>query len=214
MKRAPGIQPRWPDRLATMAGNRRRGGRRSRTLRRAFAAALLIAAGVIAVTGRPGSTVGVQVLAAARDLPAGTILDRADLTTLAVSAVPDGVLREAADGIGRLLAGPVRRGEVLTDVRLVPAGGPNPGPGRVAVLIRPADAGTADLLSPGMHVAVLAVAENGQATVLAADAVVLAIPPPAKSEPTKRLVVLGVPKATADRITATGITGALALRFT
>jgi len=183
-------------------------------VRRALAAALLLAAGVLAVSDRITPVAGTKVLTVARDLAAGTGLTQSDLTSVTLPNVPDGALRSAGQAVGQLLSGPVRKGEVLTDVRLVSAVGPDPGPGRVAVPIRPADPGTVDLLSPGVHVVVLAVPENGQAIVLATDAVVLAVPPPSKTEPTKRLVVLAVPAPAADRITATGLIGNLALRFT
>ena len=208
-----GLQPRWPDRLATFVSSRRRGGPRARAVRRLLAAALVTVAGVLAVTSTP-TTLGTPVVGVARDLPAGASLAPADLTTVVIPAVPDGALRQVAQALGRLLAAPVRRGEVLTDVRLVSTQGPAPGPGRVAVPVRPADPGTVDLLTPGVHVAVLTVAENGQATVLATDAVVLAIPPPVKSDPTRRLVVLAVPSAAADRVAATGVGGTVVLRFT
>jgi hypothetical protein len=182
-------------------------------LRRAAAAALVVTAGIMAIIGRPGPLPGVSVLAVVHDLPAGSTLEPADLTALTVTAVPDGALRAPPQALGHLLSAPVRRGELLTDVRLLSATGPNPGAGRVAVPIRPADPGTADLLSPGAHVAVLSVAENGVATLLAADAVVLTIPPALKSDPAKRLVVLSVPRGVADRITAASITGAIAIRF-
>lgn len=214
MKRAEGLQPRLPDRLATAARSRRRGGRRARNLRRALAAGLLITAGVLALSDRPGPQPGRQVLAVVRDLGAGNTLRSSDVTTLAVAQAPDGALRISSEAVGRLLSAPIRKGEVLTDVRLVSDAGPDPGPGRVAVPIRPADPGTVELLTPGVHVAVLAVPENGTATVLAADAVVLSIPPPPKSDPSRRLVVLAVPTPAADRITATAATGTLALRFT
>ncbi len=214
MRRGNGLQPHWPDRLATAARSRRRGGRRSRIARRALAAALLVAAGVLAVSDRIAPVAGTTVLTVARDLAAGTGLTQSDVTSVTLPNVPDGALRSAAQAVGHLLSGPVRKGEVLTDVRLVTAAGPDPGPGRVAVPIRPADPGTVDLLSPGVHVAVLAVPESGRAIVLATDAVVLAIPPASKTEPTRRLVVLAVPAPVADRITATGVIGTLALRFT
>ncbi len=214
MKRAEGLQPRLPDRLATAARSRRRGGRRARNLRRALAAGLLITAGVLALSDRPGQQPGVHVLAVVRDLGSGSTLRSSDVTALAVAQAPDGALRITSEAVGRLLSAPVRKGEVLTDVRLVSGAGPDPGPGRVAVPIRPADPGTVELLTPGVHVAVLAVPESGSATVLAADAVVLSIPPPSKSDPSRRLVVLAVPTPAADRITATAATGTLALRFT
>ncbi len=213
MKRAEGLQPRLPDRLATAARSRRRGGRRARNLRRALAAGLLITAGVLALSDRPGPQPGVHVLAVCGiSAPAAPCVRRT--SPLAVAQAPDGALRITSEAVGRLLSAPVRKGEVLTDVRLVSGAGPDPGPGRVAVPIRPADPGTVELLTPGVHVAVLAVPESGSATVLAADAVVLSIPPPSRSDPSRRLVVLAVPTPAADRITATAATGTLALRFT
>ncbi len=182
-------------------------------LRRALAAALLVAAGVIAIVGQQDPIAGIRVVAVLHDLPAGTTLRQADITTLTLASIPDGALRSPPQAVGHLLSAAVRRGEVLTDVRLVSAAGPDAGPGRVAVPIRPADPGTVDLLSPGVHVTVLSVGEDGQATVLAADAVVLSIPPPSKADPAKRLVVLSVPGAVANRITAAAVTGAVAMRF-
>ena len=210
---ATALQPHWPDRLATLARSRRRGGRRSRLVRRALAVALLVAAGVLAMAGQRAAPIGRPVAAVSRDLPIGTTLAASDLGTVHLIDPPEGVLT-AAQAVGAVLAGPIRQGEVLTDARLVPAGGPRPGTGRIAVPIRPADPATVELLSAGVHVAVLSVDDNGRATVLAADAVVLSIPPPPKSEPGKRLVVLAVPLAAADRVTAISLHGSLALRFT
>ena len=214
MKRAPGLQPHWPDRLSGLVTRRRRGGRRARRIRRGLAVLLLLTAGVTAVAGRDGPAPGSRVLAVTRDLPTGASLTSGDVSVVSDPTPPDGALRTAPQAVGRQLSAPVRKGEVLTDVRLVTTGRPDPGAGRVAVPVRPADPGTVDLLTPGVHVAVLTVAESGQATMLASDAVVLAIPPPSKSDPDKRLVVLAVPTGTADRITAAGVSGALALRFT
>ena len=45
----------------------------------------------------------------------------------------------------------------------------------MAVPVRPADPAIVDLLGPGMHVAVIVVGDDGAATVLAADAIVLVI---------------------------------------
>lgn len=173
---------------------------------------MLITAGILALTGTPVQPPGTKVLSVSRDLPTGATLAASDLAVVALPEVPDGVLRAAAQAVGRVLSSPVRKGEVLTDLRLVTSGGPDPGPGRVAVPVRPADPGTVDLLSTGVHVAVLSVDPGGQATLLAPDAVVLAIPSPA-TDRTTRLVVLAVPSATADRITAAGVVGTVALRF-
>lgn len=177
-----------------------------------MAALLLITAGILALAGDPVQPPGTRVLSVSRDLPTGAIIAPSDLVLVSLPAVPDGALRITGQAVGHVLSSPVRRGEVLTDLRLVNSGRPDPGPGRVAVPVRPADPGTVDLLTPGVHVAVLAVAQNGQATLLAQDAVVLAVPPPS-SDRTSRLVVLAVPAASADRITAAGVVGTVALRF-
>lgn len=107
----------------------------------------------------PGADATVPVLTAARDLRWGASLAVEDLRVVQVAAasVPDGALTAAADARGRLLASPVRRGEPITDVRLV---GPSllSEPGLVAVGVRIADAGTAALLRAGSVVDVLAAA--------------------------------------------------------
>ena len=190
------------------------GGRRVRRWRRVLAAILAVLAAVVAL--RPGAPaeVGQPVMTLARDLPAGAVLGAGDLSPARQLRPPEGARSELGSVLGRVLAGPVRRGEVLTDVRLVPSTGPDPGPGRVAVPLRPADPGMLSLLSPGMHVAALAVDATGRGVVLAADAVVLALPPPPAGHPEQRMVVLSVPAGGADRLAATTLSGSIALRFT
>ena len=96
---------------------------------------------------------------AARDLAAGAVLARADLRTAALPAglVPAGAARELPALVGRTVAGPVRRGEALTDVRLVGPGltaglGPQESS---AVPVRLADAEAAALVRPGDRIDVL-----------------------------------------------------------
>jgi hypothetical protein len=71
-----------------------------------------------------------------------------------------------------------------------------------------------DLLGPGMHVAVILVDDSGAATVLADDAIVLAIPAAPERGSPDRPIVLSVPTDSADRIVAAGLVGTIALRFT
>ncbi|TNY37300.1 SAF domain-containing protein [Thermomonospora catenispora] len=125
--------------------------------RRPVAAALAALSVLLTVAAvRPADPDGVRVLVAARDLPAGATLQPGDLrpAVLPAAAVPDGAIRRRAKG--RTLAGPMRRGEVLTDVRTVGrrllAGY---GPDVVATPIRPADPGTVRLVRPGDRVDVL-----------------------------------------------------------
>jgi Flp pilus assembly protein CpaB len=211
-----GLQRRLPDRVMVALGRHRMGGRRARTARRVAALLLLASAGVLAAAQPSPAGSGVPVLAAARDLPAGATLAPGDLATTALAAPPNGALAAGSAAAGRGLSGPVRRGEVLTDVRLLGADGPQPGPGRVAVPIRPDDPGMVDLLSPGMRVAIIGVGSDGAAQTLTDDAVVLWIPASdAGAAPAGRgrLVVLAVPTAVADRVAAVAITGSVGLRF-
>ena len=181
-------------------------------LRRAAAVVLILAAGVIALS--PPATTGEALVAIGRDLPIGARIEPQDLQIIHSAAAPDGAIRDPAVVLGRILAGPARRGEIMTDVRLADPAGPNPGPGRVAVPVRPADPAIVDLLGPGMHVAVIVVTEAGTATVLAADAVVLVVPAKSDRATDDRPIVLSVPAESADQLVAAALAGTIALRFT
>jgi len=193
--------------------DRRRGGRLARTLRRVAAAVLVLAAGVIAMSPAQAAT-GEPVLVFSADLPIGARLQPQDLQIVPTGRLPDGAIAEPAQAIGRELAGAARRGEVLTDVRLTDPAGPDPGPGRVAVPVRPSDPAIVDLLGPGMHVAVVTVDESGAATVLAADAVVLVVPDRPDRGSADRPIVLAVPAESADQLVIATVAGSVALRFT
>jgi pilus assembly protein CpaB len=112
-----------------------------------------------------------SVVVAARDLAAGTELAAADLRTVSmpVALVPAGASRRAAGLIGRTAAGPVRRGEALTDARVVGPGlvaGLRPGES-AAVPVRLADPDAAALVRAGDRVDVLGTPvdpDGGQAT--------------------------------------------------
>ncbi|GAA4205331.1 SAF domain-containing protein [Streptosporangium oxazolinicum] len=153
-------------------------GRRHRLIATVVAA---LAMGCAVLALRP-DTASVTVLIAARDLPGGA-LEAADLipAPLRPGTVPDGVLRPGTPFAGKILTGPARRGEPLTDVRLL---GPGllaaHGQGTVAIPVRVADPETARLLSPGDVVDVLAATSTwdgtAPATVVAEDVAVLATP--------------------------------------
>lgn len=187
-----------------------------RNLRRLAAAALVLTAALLLVTP-PRPTAGTPVVVLTRDLPVGAVLRDADLAVSPQLEPPDGALTDPAPAVGRTLAGAARRGEMLTDVRLVDPTGPQPGPGRVAVPIRPADATVVELLRPGMHVAVVSVTEDGVAAVLVPDAVVLLIGGTDGSTAGARdqgaPVVLAVPPESADAVVAAAVTGTVVLRF-
>jgi pilus assembly protein CpaB len=209
-------------------------------LRRALAryrrllAALLVAgavtAGISAVAPAPPPTVAVVV--AARDLPAGARLGPADLATARVppQAVPDGAYAGPSPPMGRSLAAPLRRGEPVTDVRLLGPGLLAGTTGLVEVGVRLADPGSGALVAPGDLVDVLAAAPDpvggvdaatamataasgeparsgtGPAAATVAESVrVLAVPPPpgtGASSVDGVLVLLAVPPSTARALAA------------
>ncbi|MFL6129375.1 MAG: Flp pilus assembly protein CpaB [Mycobacteriales bacterium] len=152
--------------------------------RRVLAVVLLVAAVVVALRPEaPSSTLGPPpagraVVVAARDMPAGTILAKPDLRTaeLPADVVPAGTALEVQPLLGRTVAGPVRRGEAVTDARLV-------GPGLTtglgaressAVPVRLADAAAAALVRPGDRVDVLGTPVDTAGTAGSGDAVEVA----------------------------------------
>lgn len=150
--------------------------------RRLLAAGL--AAGAVALTlqaAEPKAISTLPVLTAARDLPGGVTLGPDDVRVVDVptAAVGSGVLGSPDAVVGRVLAGPVRSGEPLTDVRLV-------GPGLlagwgddvVATPVRVADPGVVGLIHPGDRVDLLGApaSGDGEATVVARSVPVLAVP--------------------------------------
>lgn len=151
--------------------------------RRLLGAGLL--AGSVALTISalsPAAPDTVRVVVAARDVPGGTTLgrDHAELTQVPAGSVPAGALTTRDAWVGRVLAAPVRQGEVLTDVRLVGASlVESYGDRFVAVPVRVADAASAALLRPGDVIDVLAAAAPevpGDPAVVRARVVASAVP--------------------------------------
>ncbi len=149
--------------------------------RRIVAGGLVLLAGVAAL--RPDPEDGrAHVVVASHDLTPGAELTADDirLETRSAPTVPDGSQSDIGAVVGSTLAGPARRGEVLTDVRLLgrrlaeSAAGPD---ARI-VPVRPADSALIDLVRPGDVVDVVAAAEGStQATphVVATDAIVVSV---------------------------------------
>jgi len=99
-----------------------------------------------------------RIVVASHDLPGGQVISSGDVRaiTMAKADLPDGSTSDPDALVGRAVTGPVRRGEPLTDARIV-------GPGllrgladRVASTVRLADPADADLVRPGDLVDVLA----------------------------------------------------------
>ncbi len=174
--------------------------------------ALIVAAGWSASTDK---SQGVEVVEVSQDLAIGVTLTADDVRSARLDHPPDGALTSTDQAVGRRLGGAARRGEVLTDLRLVDTGGPDPGPGRVAIAVRPADPALVQLLQPGMTVTVIGVDADGSAATLCSDALVLAVLDETADRSGKsRPVLLGVPTADADRVTGGSLSADIALRFT
>jgi Flp pilus assembly protein CpaB len=148
--------------------------------RRRWLAALLagvaVAAGVQAATAPPQPAV--DVLTAARDLPAGAVIDGDDLVMVefAPGSVPSGA---GGDVVGRTLAAPVRRGEPVTDVRLVGPALTAGDPELTAVPVRLPDAGMVELLDVGDRIDLIGTdPQSSGASVVATGVPVLALPRP------------------------------------
>ncbi|MCD6638943.1 MAG: SAF domain-containing protein [Nocardioides sp.] len=145
--------------------------------RRLVAAAVSALAVALALQAlAPGPPPAVEVTVAARDLPAGARLVAGDLTTVRLprEAVPDGL---AERPVGRMLAAGLRRGEPVSDVRLVGPALARARPGEQALPLRLPDAGMASLVQPGDVVDLLATDPgSGRTDVVATDVTVLAVP--------------------------------------
>jgi Flp pilus assembly protein CpaB len=136
------------------------------------------------------------VWVAARDLPAGHRLAAGDVSAGAwpPSARPAGVV---ADPVGAILAGPVRRGEPMTDARLIGAGLLTGQPvGTVAIAVRLADPGGLVGVRVGERVDVLAGASTGGAVVGAVVGAQEDMPAPARTV-AEAALVLAVPGSAA-----------------
>ncbi|GAA4063830.1 SAF domain-containing protein [Actinomadura miaoliensis] len=179
---------------------------RAPRLRRPLAAlSAALATGLAVLALRPPPVATVRVLAAARDLPSGTVLSARDLRPLSLppDAVPAGALR--ANAVGRTLAGPMRRGEPLTDARLLTSGllrgyGAN----TVATPIRIADAGVARLLRPGDRIDVLTTPspDTPFSRTVVSSAPVVAVPRPRSDQ--GALIVLATDRPQAAALAAAG----------
>lgn len=178
--------------------------------------------GLQALTPGPGPTV--QVLIASRDLSWGSAIGRDDLAVAAFPAarVPSGALRDPVAAVGRRPTSAVRRGEPITDVRLLGTADPDGGPtdDSVAAPVRIADAAAARMLRPGMVVDVLAapaeafVPSDTPATVVATGVRVLSVAGPDElSAAGGALVVLATTAATAARLAAAQSSGRLSITW-
>ncbi len=129
-------------------------------------AAIAVVAGINAAAPPDPPTSAVVVTA--RAVPAGRVLEAADLTVVRRprDQLPDGALADPADVVGRPAVAALPRGQTVTDLTTLSTR--QAAPGRSIVPLRLADPDLAALLRPGDVVDVVAADEqSGTATVMA-----------------------------------------------
>src|SRR6185437_12342973 len=127
--------------------------------RRVAAGGLVVLAGVATLRSNPDGE-RVDVLVATRDLRPGTALTADDVRVekRLATTIPDGSQADPGAVVGATLASPTRRGEVLTDVRVLGnrLAESTAGPGARMVPLHLADGALLDLVRAGDVVDVLA----------------------------------------------------------
>ncbi|MCZ4519588.1 SAF domain-containing protein [Rhodococcus ruber] len=187
--------------------------------RRVAAGALVALAAVLFVDDAAGDD-RVEVITAGRDLTPGTVLTPADVVVSDwdSGSVPEGALIDTGAVDGQTLTGPVRAGELLTDVRLLGSRTATTALGTDArvVPVHLADAGVSDLLREGDQVDVLTVEVQEDpnavpaARVLASGAVVVLVSADAGgSRQRDRVVLLALPTDDATTVAAASLVSAL-----
>lgn len=183
--------------------------------RRVAAGGLVVLAGIAALRSDPEQD-SVDVLVAARDLGSGTALTDSDVRVEKRSAttIPEGSLTDPRRVFGTTLASPTRRGEVLTDVRLLGSrlAESTAGPGARIVPLHLADGALVDLLRVGDVVDVLAaptgeVQQPAVSKVIATDAVIVLVSAKEKlrSGDADRVVLVALPARVANTVAGSAL---------
>lgn len=172
------LNPTLPSRLAHLL---RPDWTRTILARRVAAAGLVLLAGLATLRSNPEGD-HAEVVVASRDLRPGTALtsDDIQIEKRLTTTLPDGSQDNSKVLIGATLTGPVRRGEVLTDVRLLSKrlAESAAGPDARSVPLHLADGALIDLVRPGDVVDVLtASTANPEVApkVVATDAIVILV---------------------------------------
>jgi len=196
----------------------------SRTLaaRRVAAGALVILAAVVALRSDPQGD-RTEIVVATRDLSSGVELTADDvrIENRTAATVPDGAQSDIEAVVGATLAGPARRGEVLTDVRVL---GPRlaesvAGPDARIVPLPLADTALLELVRPGDVVDVLAGSSEAGADarpqLVATNAVVVLVSekPKGAGNGSDRVVLVAVGAHTANEVAAAALLQTVTLTF-
>jgi len=191
--------------------------------RRVAAGGLVVLAGVATLRSNPDGD-RVEVVVAARDLTPGIALNPDDMRVekRLTATVPDGSQASLGAMVGATLASPTRRGEVLTDVRVLGSrlAESTAGPGARIVPLHLADSALIDLVRVGDVVDVLAApatdAPTGTAAVtkvVATDAVVVLVSTKQKVQAadSDRVVLVALPARVANTVAGSALGQAVTL---
>lgn len=195
--------------------------------RRITAGGLVVLAGLAALRSNPAGDYA-EVVVADHDLRPGAALTAADvrLEKHLATSIPDGARNDVTAVVGSTLAGPARRGEVLTDVRLLgsrlaeAAVASKAGPGARIVPLRLADSALIDLVRVGDVVDVLAAPATGSPEtppavpkVVATDAVVVLVSakPKLQAADGDRVVLVALPTRVANTVAGSALGQAVTL---
>ena len=178
-------------------------------LARRIAAAVLVLLAAFAALRPDPADAQADAVVAARDLSPGVPLAAGDLRIEKRSAtsLPDGAQADLDTVVGATLAGPARRGEVLTDARLLGSrlAGLAAGPDARIVPLHLADAAVLDLIRPGDVVDVIGAPSadsDAQPRMLAANAIVVLISVKQKTAGAgnDRVVLVALPTGAANAL--------------
>jgi hypothetical protein len=185
--------------------------------RRVAAGGLVVLAGIATLRSNPDGDYA-EVVVAVRDLRSGAALtlDDVRLEKRLATTVPDGSQADLATVVGSTLAGPTRRGEVLTDVRLLGSrlAESTAGPGARIVPLHLADSALIDLVRVGDVVDVLTAPAGDAPTgtqavtkVVATDAVVVLVSAKQKvqSADSDRVVLVALPARVANTVAGSAL---------
>lgn len=176
--------------------------------------AIVLACLVVINVAKPSARRGRHILTAAHDLPAGRTLIASDLVTKTIPGdlVPEGALAPGAAILGRTLTSAARKGEIITDARVLSPGLLRGTSGLVADPVRIADPASVSLLRVGDHVDVIAASDQNQVAIVqkvTSNVLVVAVPqvdPDSGGSTEGALVVLAVTSDVAQQIAKVALT--------
>jgi Flp pilus assembly protein CpaB len=210
----PGLVGRISIRISTLL---RPDWARTVLARRVAAGGLVVLAGIATLRSNADADAG-EVVVAARDLRPGAALTADDvrIEKRLATMLPDGSQTDLEIVVGSTLASPTRRGEVITDVRLLGSrlAESTAGPGARIVPLHLADSALIDLVRVGDVVDVLAApatespaAPHPAVSVLATDAIVVLVSARAKSQAGEgnRVVLVALPARVANTVAGSAL---------